>query len=295
MATLIALVGSVFVTAGWYLLIQFIFNSPRLIEIFMQRGLIMYIIAFVGFFSVILVLIYFITYILEYKKNTIGKAIANIKNVEEFNVLKESCILKIQEDHNYLYFFSTLCVSLGFLGTVIGLSGGMSSLSAVFGSSSDYTDIRGTILNLIASLGVAFDSTLLGLIFSIIASLFTSFSKKYCLKSTGNLFNVNKIKLLEDYNKLSVESLGTGKLETLDNQKLNEYIQNLQELNTKLNVTLETNKEVYGGLTSLSDFKGFYENSIFIKDAIYRISKILEERLMKEKKYMLYEYNEGNQ
>lgn len=61
---------------------------------------------------------------------------------------------------------------MGFIGTVLGIGNAIGGFGAVFGAgaSGDMGQISGPLLKVLASMGVAFDTTLLALVFSIILS-----------------------------------------------------------------------------------------------------------------------------
>ncbi len=67
---------------------------------------------------------------------------------------------------------------LGFIGTVVGVSGAVASLAGSLESASDMTKMKGALNSVFAELGTAFDTTLLALIMSMLVKIPTSALQK---------------------------------------------------------------------------------------------------------------------
>lgn len=272
---------SIILTVIWYLLVIYVIPYERVVQIFWQRGLINIVITYVGILGLCLVIGTFL-YNLKRAKQEILPVLNNEINfnfLQLLNTYKNSVISKVNEDYNFLYFFSTMCVSLGFLGTVLGLSGGISNLSAVFTKTTDLLHIKNNVFKLIGNLGIAFDSTLLGLIFSIVIALIISFSKKFELKQIGNMFDatIHNALLKEDIApEMKIPDL---KLPEIDNQQLQMYIENMRNLSNELTDTVAIHKEL---LSQISQHKEILSLSVYF-DKIVSILTDIDKSLEKPK------------
>ena len=178
-----AIVGLV-LTGIWYALVLYVFPYERFEQIFLQRGPINIVITFVGFYGLALVFQQFWKNlsIKQDIKSFISSFQGSAPSISRVRETRDIFHNRIRRGYKHVSFFSGLCVSLGFLGTVIGIAGGIGSLSLVFADAGDFAMVKDNIFSLIANLGVAFDSTLLGLIFSIIISVAVSYSMRFNLK-----------------------------------------------------------------------------------------------------------------
>ncbi|SFM60867.1 MotA/TolQ/ExbB proton channel family protein [Thermodesulforhabdus norvegica] len=289
-------IAGLLATGLWYLLVYYAIPSHRLEQIFLQRGLINVIITCTGFIGLAMIghtifqtksiISSTSRKILSYAHNGNGAQVALL------DFYKNSVIEKINRDYEYLSFFPTLCISLGFLGTVIGIAGGIGSLSAVFADSTDLVKVKNNIFNLVASLGIAFDSTLLGLVSSIILAVIISFGKRRTIKEVVSLFEGAIGEVLNNpetqknvyQNKNNLNPLAGN----VPQEKLEQYIEVMTSLGEKLRSLMELEERIAISvehsaiLSTMTDYTR--ENAALLK----AILKVLKD-LLKPKKYRIVE------
>ncbi|MBW1973625.1 MAG: MotA/TolQ/ExbB proton channel family protein [Deltaproteobacteria bacterium] len=281
---------SIVITFIWYLFVIFVLPYERFVQLFWERGIINVAITYVGVLGITLVIINLKMNQKKIKKElpTIFKRKINFKFLQLLNIYKNNITSKINEDYNYLAFFSALSISLGFLGTVIGLAGGISNLSVVFSKTNDLIHIKDNIFKLIANLGVAFDSTLLGLCFSITISLLISFSKKFELKRIEKIFDkVIYNSLLNQ--EITFESESTLlNLPEIDNKELKIYIENMNKLGKELSTLVTSHKELVSQFSEYIDFSSI--QSFFNKIiSILKYIALSFDKMQKRKTYKIIE------
>lgn len=275
--------GGLAATGIWYVLVLFVIPSQRLEQIFLQRGLINIIITFVGFLGLASIVQEFLknqnlqqeinSYISRFKINT--PSIARIRETIDF--LQD----KVKKGYKYVSFFSGLCVSLGFLGTVIGIAGGIGSLSNVFADANDFSKVKDSIFTLISNLGVAFDSTLLGLIFSIIISVAVSICLRLNLKTISDGMDAFLEKAIKEgsasdgivSNPVPAASNAIPSIQDVNLGNLNQYLKTMSLLGNKLATLMEIQKKVADQVPSMNfaDLKEGINNTNSILDKIFNI------------------------
>jgi len=205
-------------------------ESSYFFSLLFKRGIINYLITFVGWLGILFSLGVIIKQLLEFK---------SFKFKHEI-FLTEFWEKKIKYTFRFLNFFSYLTVSLGFLGTVYGLSVGISKLSLIFGNEKDLTMIKLRIMQLVSGLSVAFDSTLLGLIYSLsIATIITvgqRFVEKFVIDSyvpvAVNSLKKKTTESIETYFKLLKELEGSSIYSI--SSSIKEIKQTLQEISKEI-------------------------------------------------------------
>ncbi len=79
---------------------------------------------------------------------------------------------KVSSSYSMVKVFLWAIPIMGFIGTVLGIGAAIGGFGAVFGAGEggDMSEIKEPLLNVLGSMGVAFDTTLLALVFSILLS-----------------------------------------------------------------------------------------------------------------------------
>ena len=79
---------------------------------------------------------------------------------------------KVSSSYSMVKVFLWAIPIMGFIGTVLGIGAAIGGFGAVFGAGEggDMSQIKEPLLNVLGSMGVAFDTTLLALVFSILLS-----------------------------------------------------------------------------------------------------------------------------
>ncbi len=134
---------------------------------------------------------------------------------------------------------------LGFVGTVIGIGGAVGEIGGTLQSASDIAEIKTKLSGVMGSLGTAFDTTLVALVFSIFVMFPMSALKKAeedLLNWVDEYCNENFLKRLKDSNReLSGVSEGERKvmLAAIDSAMVNHHAE-LQTWTQKLEAVGET-------------------------------------------------------
>ena len=79
-------------------------------------------------------------------------------------------------------------IALGFIGTVLGLSSAIGNFQGVMGGAKDIDALMGSLGGVTSGLGTSFDTTLLGLIYSMILSFpMSALARKMCASAGGGV------------------------------------------------------------------------------------------------------------
>ena len=117
--------------------------------------------------------------------NRIERALLNLRNVG--NVSDVSEMLRAQAENDESCFDSSYGVLsgivwvipiLGFIGTVIGLSGAIGGFGAVLGADATIASLREGLTTVTSNLGVAFDTTFVALVFAMVIQLLLTLLRK---------------------------------------------------------------------------------------------------------------------
>lgn len=92
----------------------------------------------------------------------VATMMSNQSNIDSVRISGSYAILKV---------FIWVIPILGFVGTVLGLSSAIGNFQGVMGGANDIEGLMSSLGNVTSGLGIAFDTTLLGLIYSIILSI----------------------------------------------------------------------------------------------------------------------------
>ena len=142
--------------------------------------------------------------------NRILVAISNLKNIGRIGDVDE--ILRLQAEreesmmetsYSLLRGFIWAVPVLGFIGTVLGLSGAIGSFGAVLKEAGDFQAITDGLRGITADLSTAFETTLVALVAALFLQMFVTFLKKseedflddcseYCLRHV-----VNRLRIVE--------------------------------------------------------------------------------------------------
>lgn len=266
----------------WYALVIYVIPYVRFEQIFCDRGLINYIITFIGFYGISLSGLVFV------KNTNNGKEIDNIfvnlnevtPPLDQIEVSKKIYNDKILCSYSNVSFVSGLCVTFGFLGTVVGIGGGVGNLSSVFVEAGDLTKVRDGIFGLVSNLGVAFDSTLLGLVFSIIISIILSVCKQYDTNVINKAFN-SIIKKSIDNGKGIFNKEAQINFPTIDNSILELYVKQMNDFQDKITLQLTIYNKViekFSSANEITEIKNIISKSSDILEKILLITKINSNR-----------------
>lgn len=265
-----AVVAGFGATVIWYVLVIYVLPFPRLEQIFWERGAIDVIISLVGFCGVTSALDALIKR-KELEKRVIQRLSAIESNRTELDLIehfKRSMIDRVNREYEYLSLFPNVCVSLGLLGTVIGIAEGIGGLSSIFADSSDMSAVKDSIFKLVSSLGVAFDSTLLGLTFSIVIAMIISVGKKWSLKSVVEQCNAKSDKIImSDKTEIMKPTQAGGMITApgipagdLSTEKLEKYIEVMSKVGDNLASLMELEKKLATHVDHSSVFASLNEH-----------------------------------
>lgn len=102
---------------------------------------------------------------------------------EYFKLRSEIEYSEMDSNFSTIKYFNWLIPTLGFIGTVLGIGVGIAGFANIIQNAEQFTEIKTFLPNVTNSLGVAFDTTFLALILSVVGMFITSFvSRRY-----GNL------------------------------------------------------------------------------------------------------------
>lgn len=117
--------------------------------------------------------------------NRIERALLNLKNVG--NVSDVSEMLRAQAENDESHMDSSYGILsgivwvvpiLGFIGTVIGLSGAIGGFGAVLNTDTDVLSLRESLVPVTSNLGIAFDTTFLALVLAMIIQMLMTILRK---------------------------------------------------------------------------------------------------------------------
>lgn len=117
--------------------------------------------------------------------NRIERALLSLKNVGNMSDVSELLRAQAendesQSDSSYGILSGIVWVVpiLGFIGTVIGLSGAIGGFGAVLGSEATIGSLKESLVPVTANLGVAFDTTFIALVFAMCIQMFMTILRK---------------------------------------------------------------------------------------------------------------------
>lgn len=117
--------------------------------------------------------------------NRIERALLNLKNVG--NVSDVSEMLRAQAENDECHMDSSYGILsgiiwvipiLGFIGTVVGLSGAIGGFGAVLNADSTVSSLRDSLAPVTSNLGIAFDTTFLALVLAMVVQMLMTLLRK---------------------------------------------------------------------------------------------------------------------
>lgn len=117
--------------------------------------------------------------------NRICIALANLKNIGRVSDVDEILHTQAENDESGMETSYSLVSAfvwaipvLGFIGTVLGLSGAIGGFGSVLSASNDMTQVKEALQDVAGGLSVAFETTLQGLVAALIVQLMLTSTKK---------------------------------------------------------------------------------------------------------------------
>lgn len=117
--------------------------------------------------------------------NRIERALLNLKNVGNVSDVSEMLRASAENDENHVDSSYGLLSGivwvipiLGFIGTVIGLSGAIGGFGAVLNSDASTASLKESLAPVTANLGVAFDTTFLALVLAMVVQMAMTFLRR---------------------------------------------------------------------------------------------------------------------
>ncbi len=117
--------------------------------------------------------------------NRIERALLNLKNVGNVSDVSEMLRAQAENDENHLDSSYGVLAGvvwaipiLGFIGTVVGLSGAIGGFGLALNASTEISSLRESLTPVTSNLAVAFDTTFLALILAMVVQLFQTLLRK---------------------------------------------------------------------------------------------------------------------
>ncbi|MBN2612309.1 MAG: MotA/TolQ/ExbB proton channel family protein, partial [Bacteroidales bacterium] len=202
----------------------------------------------------------------------IKQGMQRLFNTQDTNALTEYFKLRSEIEYaemdsgfSSVKYFNWLIPTLGFIGTVLGIGFGMAGFANIIENAQNFAEIKKYLPNVTTSLGVAFDTTFLALILSVIGMFLTShISRKYgnfleeidsyCLDDISSRFKLHST-ISEDLKDVLREM--RVDIENLLNSSRIEYENRLESIIIQLNalntaaVSINNNKVDLSGIVLL--------------------------------------------
>ena len=127
---------------------------------------------------------------------------------EYFNTASESDYSKSESGFAMINYFTWLLPTLGFIGTVMGIGAGIAGFAAIISNASDFESIKEALPTVTATLGTAFDTTLLALLLSVLVVWYSSATRKKddeLLNDTDMLCHDGILPLFREYSHATKE------------------------------------------------------------------------------------------
>lgn len=117
--------------------------------------------------------------------NRIERALLNLKNVGNVSDVSEMLRVSAENDENHVDSSYGLLSGvvwvipiLGFIGTVLGLSGAIGGFGAVLSSEATVSSLKESLAPVTGNLSVAFDTTFLALVFAMVVQMTMTFLRR---------------------------------------------------------------------------------------------------------------------
>ena len=122
--------------------------------------------------------------------NRIERALLNLKNVGNLSDVSEMLRAQAENDESHMDSSYGLLSGiiwvipiLGFIGTVVGLSGAIGGFGAVLNTDASVSSLRDGLAPVTSNLGIAFDTTFVALVLAMIVQMVMT-----CLRKQEELF-----------------------------------------------------------------------------------------------------------
>ena len=117
--------------------------------------------------------------------NRIERALLNLKNIGNLSDVSEMLRAQAENDESHmdssyglLYGIIWVIPILGFIGTVVGLSGAIGGFGAVLNTDASVSSLRDGLAPVTSNLGIAFDTTFVALVLAMIIQMMMTFLRK---------------------------------------------------------------------------------------------------------------------
>lgn len=117
--------------------------------------------------------------------NRIERALLNLKNVGNLSDVSEMLRSQAENDESHMDSSYGLLSGiiwvipiLGFIGTVVGLSGAIGGFGAVLNTDASVSSLRDSLAPVTSNLGIAFDTTFVALVLAMIIQMLMTFLRK---------------------------------------------------------------------------------------------------------------------
>ena len=117
--------------------------------------------------------------------NRMERSLSNLKNIGRISDVAEGLAVQSDNDDNYLDSTYTVIKGfiwaipvLGFIGTVLGLSKAIGGFGSVVSQGADLTQLKESLGGVTAGLSIAFETTLIALVFALIIQLTLTMLRK---------------------------------------------------------------------------------------------------------------------
>ena len=117
--------------------------------------------------------------------NRIERALLNLKNVGNLSDVSEMLRSQAENDESHMDSSYELLSGiiwvipiLGFIGTVVGLSGAIGGFGAVLNTDASVSSLRDSLAPVTNNLGIAFDTTFVALVLAMIIQMLMTFLRK---------------------------------------------------------------------------------------------------------------------
>lgn len=185
------------------------------------------------------------------------------------NLKKSTNEVLVEEILNFINFWPNLFITLGIIGTFIGITFGISNLNF-----QNDTTLKNSINSLLSSMGTAFSSSILGIIFSIISQwlnkkLILENSKKSSNRILDEIIGIrNDLKELNEVFSRPLETISENAGQTVE-----KYTQKISEINESFSSNFNKNINIFSN--TVAKISEEISNQL---EAIRQQSEIIEKK-----------------
>jgi biopolymer transport protein ExbB/TolQ len=223
---------------------------------------------------------------LEIFKNTriykrISQSMQLLFNTQDTNAMSD--YFKQRSDIEYsemesgfstIKYFNWLIPTLGFIGTVLGIGVGISGFAQIIINADNFSQIKEYLPGVTHSLGVAFDTTFLALIISVVLMFFTS----YVNKSYENLIESLDIFCLDEISsRFKLHSTVAEQLKEVMREIKNDIENIVQGNRIEIINTLDISlKQLVGGIGLINNTIENGKNSIDLSPVVILLQNVIK-------------------